>query len=120
METVTEGQAGEHSDYGRHQTRGRRHRSLSSSSRSRSSNRGHRRKWSIQKYTVARKEVRKLNTYELIVDIEGLTVMDSRSFLEQSICAMHDHIKDSAHVSVVSQYIYVCKCVHHSLDNTPQ
>ena len=109
MEETEDGRKGEHSDYGRHRSRHRsrwrHHRSSSSSSRSRSSSRRCRQKWAIQKYTIERKEVRKLNAYELIgasikwaLDIEGLTVKDYRSFLEVigfiSFRAMHDHFKD--------------------------
>ena len=74
-----------HSSYGqrhaRRHSRGRRHRSSSSSSRSR------RRSRRRCKYTIAKKEVRKFNTYELIgasicwfLDIEDLTLKDHRAF----------------------------------------
>lgn len=109
--TVTTG----HSTYGttraRRRSRSRRcHRSSSGSrSRSSSADRRKRSKWSLKRFTVGAKEVRKLNAYELmgasilwLLDIDDLNVVDYKAFLEHmhfmTVRAMHDDFKDSAHV----------------------
>ena len=96
----------------RHRSRGRsrclRHGS-SSSSCSRNSSRRRRCKWSLQKYTLGKKDVRKLNALELIdasirwcLDIVSLSIKEDKAFLQHidfiSVHAIHDHFKDSAHV----------------------
>ena len=59
------------------------------------------RKWALKHYTVANKDVRKLNLWCL--DIDGLTLRDHRAFLEHlhflSVRAMTDDFKDAAHVA---------------------
>ena len=104
-----------HSNYGRarsrQRSRCRRHRHTSSGSESRSSSSTRRKcsKWSLKRYMVSGKDVKKLNCYELItasirwcLDIEGLTVADFRAFLAHlnfmSSRARNDDFKDSAHV----------------------
>lgn len=109
------GGPGEHSTYGRTRSRQRsrechrRHRSKSGSgSRSRSSSRRRRSKWSLKRFTVSSKEVRKLNAYELIeasskwcLNIEDLTVKDYRVFIQHMAFianrAKSDEFKDCAH-----------------------
>lgn len=104
----------EHSGYGvkpRQRSRTRRRRRTASESRSRSSSstRRLRSKWSLRRYTVLGKEVKKMNCYELvtasirwILDIQGVTVKDFRAFLEH-ICFMSSRARqndfhDSTHV----------------------
>lgn len=105
----------EHSDYGlarsRRRSRTRRRRRTLSDSRSRSSSSTRRRrsKWSLRRYAVLGKELKKLNCYELVtasirwcLDIEGLTVKDFRAFLEH-ICFMSSRARqndfhDSTHI----------------------
>ena len=80
------------------------------SSRSSSSTRHRRRKWALKHYTVANKEIRKLNPHGLkaavilwCLDIDGLTLRDHRAFLKHlhflSVRAMTDDFKDAAHVA---------------------
>ena len=79
-----------YSDYG--VSRGRhcsRHRCRRSRSRSSSSSRRRRSEWSLKKFKVSGKDVRKLNCYELIVasirrclNIDSVTVADLLVFLE--------------------------------------
>ena len=104
-----------HSAYGtararRHSRSRRCHRSPSGSrSRSSSTERRRRSKWTLKRYTVGSKDVKKLNAYELLgaaiswcMDIPDLTTKDYHAFLEHlrfiAIRAMHDDFKDSAHV----------------------
>ena len=103
-----------HSRYGecrsRRRSRSRRHRRNSSDSRSRSSSstRRKRSKWSLRRFVVGGKDIKKLNAYELIgasarwcLECDGLTARDYRAFLEHinfiSVRAMHDAYKDTAH-----------------------
>lgn len=104
-----------YSSYGttrsRHRSRCKR-RSRCSRSRSDSSSSGSRRrrsKWSLKKHTIGRKDMRRLNAYELIgasirwaLAIEGLNKVDYKALLEHieflTVRAMHDDFKDSAHV----------------------
>lgn len=92
--------------------RRRRHRcsrsSSGSGSRSSSSTRRRRRKWSIKRYIVGSKTLKKLNAYELIessarwiLDIPRLTTVDYRAFIQHVsfLCnrAKSDEFKDTAH-----------------------
>ena len=74
-----------------------------------SATRRRRSKWSLKNYTIAGKEVRKLNAYELLgatmlwcLDIPDLSLFDYRSLIQHMhfICnrARDDHFKDCAHV----------------------
>ena len=104
-----------HSAYGtararRHSRSRRCHRTPSGSrSRSSSAERRRRSKWSLKRFTISSKEVKKLNAYELLgaaiswcLDIPDLTTKDYHALLEHlrfiAIRAMHDDFKDSAHV----------------------
>ena len=113
-------------------SRGRHSTMLTSCSRSSSSSKHRQSKWSLKKYTMVGKEVRRLNAYELIgasirwaLDIEGLSVHDYRALLDHlnfiTIRAMHDDFRDSAHIEydlVVRRlaesnvYIYIKVYIH--------
>ena len=98
-----------YSTYGTARGRSRERRRARSTSRSRSTSSKRRRsKWSLKRFTIGGKEVRKLNAYELMLasitwcqSIEGLSIVDMRAFLDHMALianrAMHDDFKDGAH-----------------------
>ena len=111
-DTCNETKSAGHSTYGRSRRRSRdrrrRHRSSSGSS-SRSASRRRKSKWALKKYTIAGKEVRKLNCYELVgattlwaLGVKELTIMDARAVLEHINFlvnrAMHNDFLDTAHI----------------------
>ena len=104
-----------YSDYGtsRRGSRERRRRRASDSrSGSRSASRRRRSKWSLKKFTVAGKDVKKMNCYELIsstmlwaLEIRELSVGDCRALFEHisfiSNRARNNDFTDTAHVDYV-------------------
>ena len=89
---------------------GRKKRSSSSSSSSRSESRRRRRKWALKRYTLNKKDVEKLNCYELIcatamwaVDIPDMTVKDCKAVMEHinflGNRAMNNDFYDKTHVT---------------------
>ena len=98
-----------YSSYGTTRGRSKERRRGRSTSRSRSTSSKRRRsKWSLKRFTIGGKEVRKLNAYELILasiswcqSIEGLSIVDMKAFLDHMALianrAMHDDFKDGAH-----------------------
>ena len=94
---------------GRSRRRSRNRRPRRGSSWSQSASRRRRSKWSLKKYTVAGKDVKKLNCYDLIhatmmwaLEINELSVGDCRAIFEQiSFLAnrdMHNDFLDAVHV----------------------
>ena len=111
-DTSNDSKAAGHSTYGRSRKRSRerrrRHRSSSGSS-SRSASRRRKSKWALKKFTIAGKEVRKLNCYELIgattlwaLGVKELTLTDAKAVLEHinflANRAMHNDFLDTAHI----------------------
>ena len=110
-EQIPEGYSGH--GRSRQQSRGRRcrrHCDSDSRSRSSSSTRRRRSKWSLKKFTVAGKEVKRLNPHELIAAStlwlagqENLTCKDMLAMFEHihflSVRAMTDDFRDAAHVA---------------------
>ena len=89
---------------------GRRRRNSSSSSGSRSESRRRRRKWALKRYTLNKKDVEKLNCYELIcatatwvVDIPDVSVKDCKAVLEHinflGNRAMNNDFFDRTHIT---------------------
>ena len=81
----------------------------SSSSSSGSTERKRRSNWSLKRYTLARRDVRKLNCHELVcaitacaLDIPEMFLQDHRALLQHinfiTHRACHNDFKDSAHV----------------------
>ena len=111
-ERPLEAAGGGYSTYGRSRRRSReerRHRHTSSSSSSGSTERKRCSKWSLKRYTLARKDVRKLNCHELVcattawaLDIPEMSIKDHRALLQHlnfiSHRARHNDFLDSAHV----------------------
>ena len=102
-----------YSGAGRSRTRsraGRRKRSSSSSSGSRSESRRRRRKWALKRYTLNKKDVDRLNCYELIcatamwaVDVPDITLKDCKAVLEHinflGNRAMNNDFYDKTHIT---------------------
>ena len=106
-----------YSAYGRSRQRSRhrsremkKKRSSSSSSTSRSESRRRRRKWALKRYTLNKKDVEKLNCYELIcatalwvVDVAEVSVKDCKAVFEHinflGNRAMYNDFYDSAHIN---------------------
>ena len=111
VEQIPEGYTGH--GRARQHSRGRRcrrHCDSDSRSRSSSSTRRRRSKWSLKKFTVAGKEVKRLNPHELVaastlwvMDQESLTRKDLLAMMEHihflSVRAMTDDFRDAAHVA---------------------
>lgn len=87
-----------------------RRRRRNSSSSSRSSSRRRRGKWSLKRFTLAKKDVTKLNCYELIcattawvLKVTDLSLKDSKAMFEHlnflSYRAMHGEYVDGAHIA---------------------
>ena len=106
------GQEGTYSSYGRERKKIRevRRRRRNSSSESRSSSRRRRGKWSLKRFTLAKKDVTKLNCHELIcattawvLKVPGLSLRDCKAMFEHlnflSYRAMHGEYVDGAHIA---------------------
>lgn len=94
----------------RRKTKDTRRRRRHSSSSSRSSSRRRRGKWSLKRFTLAKKDVTKLNCHELIcastawvLKVPELSLKDCRAMFEHlnflSYRAMHGEYLDSAHIA---------------------
>ena len=106
------GKGGAYSSYGRERKKLRepRRRRRNSSSSSRSSSRRRRGKWSLKRFTLAKKDVTRLDCYELIcattawvLKVPDLSLRDSRAMFEHlnflSYRAMHGEYVDGAHIA---------------------